>query len=89
MSGKFNFVGIELEAKSAAFCALINLVRSDDWQHLTARQEFAVRKRIIKIAERLGDGVSAEHAVYTARQWAQREYEFRKENNDSQSYKRA
>lgn len=89
MFGKFNFAGVEIEAKSAAFSALINLVHSDQWQELTARQEFAIRKRIIKIAERLGDGLNAEHAVYTARQWAQGEFEFRKENNDTQSYKRA
>ena len=89
MSIQNEFVGVEIEAKSAAFSALINLVHSDQWEDLTARQEFAVRKRIIKMAERISDGLNAEEAVYTARQWAQSEFEFRKENNDTQSYQRA
>lgn len=81
------FVGADVEARSVAFSAIINLVYSNDWEHLTARQELAVRRKLIKLAEKLDNGVlNAEESVYNARQWVKERFEERKANNHTQGY---
>ena len=81
------FLGADVEARSVAFSAIINLVYSNDWEHLTARQEWAVRKKLIKLAEKLDNGVlNSEQSVYSARQWAEERFEERKASNETQGH---
>ena len=87
MSIQNEFVGVEIEARSAAFSAIINLVHSNDWEHLTARQELGVRNKLIKLADKIDNGsLRAEGAIWEAQQWAKKEFLARKENNDTQGY---
>ena len=77
-------LGAKVEAQVAIVNSLLDVVHDTDvFYHLTARDELRARKHIIKMVTKNAHEMNAEHGLYLAEQYAQEQFERRKEEGET------
>ncbi len=79
------FLGVKAEAHEAAVRRILGIVYTDEFDFRTARQELDIRLKLTKIAEKLADGLNADEGIYAAREFAKKEFQRRKDENQTQA----